>query len=108
MALASDARFKNNIHTIANGLESVLSLRGVTFDWNNVAFPEKGFAKGSQIGFVAQEVEKVLPGVVENGPDGYKSVAYQNIVPVLVEAIKAQQTRIDRLEQEIRELQTRK
>ena len=42
-------------------------------------------------GFIAQEVEKVLPELVSTDTKGYKSVAYQNVVPVLVEAVKTQQ-----------------
>jgi hypothetical protein len=54
---------------------------------------------------IAQEVEKLLPELVEQkGPDGYKFVQYPNMVAVLIEAIKEQQQQIDALRQEIAEL----
>jgi hypothetical protein len=46
------------------------------------------FSDGKQIGFIAQEVEKALPELVTTDTNGYKSVAYANVVPVLVEAVK--------------------
>jgi len=56
---------------------------------------------------VAQEVERVLPEVVKEGPGGEKSVSYTEIVPVLIEAIKEQQKEIERLKMEVTELKTR-
>jgi hypothetical protein len=84
----SDARYKQNIHTLDSALDTVLNLRGVSFDWNRESWREKHFREGKQIGFIAQEVEKVLPELVHTDKDGYRSVAYQNVVPVLVEAVK--------------------
>ncbi|HEY3414376.1 MAG TPA: tail fiber domain-containing protein, partial [Armatimonadota bacterium] len=88
----SDARYKQRIQTVQNALSKVESLRGVSFEWN----PDTGrsFPKGPQIGFVAQEVRKVLPQLVSADEKGYLSVQYSNVVPVLVEAIKQQQTQI--------------
>jgi hypothetical protein len=71
----------------------VLRLRGVSYHWK----PEfKGDAR-PQIGFIAQEVEAVLPELVNTDEQGFKSVAYANAVPVLVEAIKEQQRQLDAL-----------
>ena len=85
---SSDARYKTHIATFPNALETVLGLRGVTFDWNRDLWQDKGFATGRQVGFIAQEVESVLPELVTTDASGYKAVAYQNVVPVLVEAVK--------------------
>ena len=64
-------------------------MRGVSFDW---------IADGSsEVGVIAQEVEDVLPDVVNTNEDGIKSVKYGNIVAVLIEAIKEQQAQIDQL-----------
>ncbi len=52
---------------------------------------------GRQVGLIAQEVEEVLPEAVGKSPDGYKTVDYEKLVPVLVEAIKEQQKQIDEL-----------
>jgi hypothetical protein len=54
------------------------------------------FTDGRQIGFIAQEVEKILPELVTTDANGYKSVAYANVVPVLVEAVKSLKTQNDR------------
>ena len=85
----SDATLKTNVETLTNSLDVVRSLRGVSFDW---------IADGSsEVGVIAQEVEDVLPDVVNTNEDGIKSVKYGNIVAVLIEAIKEQQAQIDQL-----------
>jgi hypothetical protein len=85
----SDERLKENVVGISNALSKVLSLRGVEF--NRIGQTDR------EIGVIAQEVEKVLPELVHEGVDGVKSVAYQNMVAVLIEAIKEQQAQIDEL-----------
>lgn len=82
----SDVRLKDNIETIDNALDKVSSLRGVYFDRDG----ERG------TGVIAQEVEEVLPEVVHDGED-YKSVAYGNMVGVLIEAIKELKAEIEEL-----------
>ena len=69
-------------------MEKVEQLRGVTFDWKRDKFRDHEFAEGTQVGFIAQEVEEVLPQVVSTGSDGYKSVDYGRLTPVIVEAVK--------------------
>ncbi len=85
----SDERLKENVVGITNALDKVLDLRGVFF--NRIGDPER------QIGVIAQEVEKVIPELVLEASDGVKSVAYQNMVAVLIEAIKEQQEQINEL-----------
>jgi len=84
----SDERLKSDIKTIDNALNKVMNMRGVSFTKQ----AEKG------VGVIAQEIEKVLPEVVTDGE--YKSVAYGNIVGVLIEAIKEQQKQIDELKKD--------
>jgi hypothetical protein len=103
----SDIHYKKDIVTLDNALDKILRLRGVTFDWNRDAWPEKHFREGRQVGFIAQEVEQVLPELVSTNAQGYKSVAYVNVVPVLVEAMKAQNHRVEALANENAELKTR-
>ena len=86
----SDERLKTNIETIPNALEKVNSLRGVTFDKDGV--------RG--LGVIAQEVEKILPEVVIEGEE-YKSVAYGNIVGVLIEAIKELTNEVEELKRKL-------
>jgi hypothetical protein len=100
----SDARFKENIATLDGALESVLRLRGVTFDWRRDRFPAQHFPAARGIGFIAQEVETVFPSLVSTGGDGFKGVDYAEMTPILVEAIKAQQRRIDDQQQQIADL----
>jgi len=81
----SDARLKTNVRTVPDALGLVQKMRGVFFDKDDAP----------SVGVIAQEMEEVLPEVVQDGE--YKSVAYGNIVGVLIEAIKAQQAQIDEL-----------
>jgi hypothetical protein len=104
IAGSSDVRFKTHISPIENSLQKVLQLRGVHFDWNTKDFPDRKFSDQKAIGFIAQEVEKVLPEVVqtEKTPEGYKAVQYDKVVALLVEAIKEQQKQIDCLKRELK------
>jgi len=106
IAGSSDARFKTNIFTIENPLQKVMQLRGVTFDWKTKEFPYRKFTENRALGFIAQEVEQVLPEVVqtENTIEGYKSVQYDKVVALLVEAIKEQQKQMEELQQKVKEL----
>lgn len=92
---SSDVRFKTHIAPLPNALETILALRGVSFDWRHREFPTKNFSTSRDIGFIAQEIEQVLPQVVSADEQGYKSVAYGNVVPVLVEAMKQQKHETD-------------
>jgi len=87
----SDSRLKTNINTIDNSLNKVLSMRGVSYYRTDVETDKK------KIGLIAQEVAKVLPEVVTKNEDGMFSVAYGNIVGLLIEAIKEQQKQINEL-----------
>ena len=80
IGVTSDERLKTNIHNIDNSLDKIKKCRGVYFDRieNNKKY----------IGVIAQEIEKILPEVVMTNDDGYKIVLYQNIIGVLIEAIK--------------------
>jgi len=89
----SDKTQKTNIRLIDNSIELVKQLEGVRYDWINNQKPS--------IGVIAQDIEKVLPEVVETNSNGLKSVSYGNIVGVLIEAIKEQQIRIEELEKKL-------
>ena len=88
----SDERLKENIETIPDALGKVCQMRGVTF--NRIDF------KGEkQMGVIAQEVEKIIPEVVkeDDSEDKIKSVAYGNMVGLLIEAIKDLKNEVDEL-----------
>jgi hypothetical protein len=91
----SDQRWKTNIKPIQNALDNVLKMQGVTYYWKVDQYPDKHFPEGEQVGFIAQEIEKVYPQVVLTDKDGYKSVDYSKFTPVLVESIKEQQQMIE-------------
>ncbi len=95
--LTSDVRFKKNIHPLDDSLNKVLKLNGVSYEWKTDEYKDKGFPDGRHYGVIAQEIEKVLPEVVNTGADGAKAVAYTEIIPVLIEAIKEQQKEIEQL-----------
>jgi hypothetical protein len=101
----SDQRWKTNIKPIQNALDNVLKMQGVTYYWKVDEYPDKHFPEGEQIGFIAQEIEKVYPQVVHTDKDGYKSVDYSKLTPVLVEAIKEQQKIMEELQKVIQQLQ---
>ena len=93
----SDITLKKNIELIPNALDKVLSLRGITYNRIDIENEPK------QSGVIAQEVEKVLPEVVHTDEEGIKSVAYGNMVGLLIEAIKEQQQQIDELRRKLEE-----
>lgn len=84
----SDARYKTNVHNISRALDRVENLRPVIFDWKRDEFPDQQFSDKSQVGLIAQEVREVLPEVVQEGSDGYLSVDYGRLTPVLTQAIQ--------------------
>ncbi len=94
----SDIRYKKNIIPIQNALSSLRLLQGIYYDWNNEKFADKNFGDARQIGLSAQELELVYPEMVKTDADGFKSVDYSRLTPVLVEAIKEQQRKIEELE----------
>lgn len=91
----SDRRYKKNIHTLSHALDKIMQLRGVDFEWKKDEYPDLKFKEGKQIGFIAQEIQEVLPEVVRKSNELGYSVAYGQVVPVLVEAIKEQQKIIE-------------
>ena len=112
----SDERLKENIVTIPNALEKVTQLRGVTYNANELAESFGYINKEKQVGVLAGDVEKVLPEAVKPAPfdimlfenteisksgENYKTVQYERIIPLLIEAIKE-------LNNEIKELKASK
>jgi hypothetical protein len=87
---SSDARFKEDVEPLTDSLSTIMKLRGVEFSWKQEEYPEYNFSEDRQIGFIAQEIAEVLPEVVNKSDDndGFYSVSYGRIVPILVEAVK--------------------
>ncbi len=98
---SSDRRFKKNISPIQSALDKVMSIEGVTYDFRKEDFLNRNFPTGKQVGFIAQNVESVLPEVVMTNGDGYKAVDYSKITALLNEAIKEQQAQINQLQERL-------
>ena len=92
----SDISLKENIKPIENALDKVEKLQGVTFDWKEKQ--EDILDIKEDIGFIAQDVQKVLPELVKENDNGKLSLRHQGIVPVLLEAIKELSNKIKVLE----------
>jgi hypothetical protein len=89
----SDASKKTNIRPIENSIELTKQLQGVRFDWVDNHRPS--------MGLIAQEVEKVIPELVETNEEGIKTLNYSNMIGLLIETVKEQQVRIEELERKI-------
>ena len=87
----SDKRLKENVETIENALDKVVAITGVTFSVIGEA------TSARRTGVIAQDVQAVLPEATQVNEDGLLSVAYGNMVGLLVEAIKEQQIQINEL-----------
>ena len=94
----SSLRYKDNVEPIQNAMAKIRNLSGVTYNWKTT--------NSSDIGFIAEEVGKVMPEIVEWESDGVNAQAmdYTKIIPVLVEALKEQQTEIESQKKIINEL----
>ena len=99
--ITSDKRFKRNIHTVIDATSRLKELRGVTYQYETQKFSERNLPQGEKIGFIAQEVQKVFPELVTEDSEGYLAVNYDGLIPVLVEALKSQQSRIEALENKL-------
>jgi hypothetical protein len=104
---SSDMRLKENIAPIEGALSKVMNLQGVHYQWRRNEFPDRNLPEGTELGFVAQDLEKLVPEVVRTGSDGFKRVSYSNLTSLLVEAIKEQQGTIVRQSAENNEMKTR-
>jgi len=89
---SSDKRLKENLEPIGSATEKVGQLTGYTFDW----IPMEGVHvhNGHDVGIIAQEVEKVLPEIVEERGNGYKAVKYEKLTALLIQAVNEQQKQI--------------
>jgi len=89
----SDKKYKDDIEPIDNGSEVVNKLQGVTYKWK--------VNEQQSAGFIAQDLEKVLPNLVSTDSAGIKSIEYSGIIPYVVEAVKAQKNEIADLQERV-------
>jgi hypothetical protein len=125
--LASDARIKKNVVTIPNAMNILMNLRGVRYEHklDEAQYADLGLKSGLNYGFIAQEIESILPDLVKEKaiphlnatkrPDSdqvnesreaevLKTVSYIEIIPILVEAVKSQQIELEKQKLLIEEL----
>jgi hypothetical protein len=101
----SDARLKKDVQSITDGLDNVMKLRPVTFRWKDPA--THGGEAGIQRGFIAQEVEKVMPEWVGVNENGNKTVNYNGLTPLLVDGVHTLKAENDSLRDRVKALENR-
>lgn len=106
VVLTSDVRLKRNITNCSYGLNTIMDLRPVIYDKKN-SIPETNYDR-HEIGFIAQEIVKILPFIVTEGKDADKTLAvsYTELIPVLTKAIQEQQAEIEALKAELGTVKT--
>jgi hypothetical protein len=103
----SDRRLKTEIKPIKNPLEIAEALNPVTFKWDPKNPRNDGMDSKTHLGFIAQELEQVIPDVVDVGADSYRTVRYDKIVPVAIGAIKELKADNDRLQKKVAALEAK-
>ncbi len=101
----SDEKFKKDIETIEGALPMVEQLDGVRYSWRTDEYPDQQFSDERQVGFVAQDVQQVLPEAVTTQDDGSLTVDYSRITPLLVQAIKELKAENEALKKRLEKLE---
>jgi hypothetical protein len=99
LSQSSDARLKTNIFPITSALSSLLQLNAYHYQWKNQSLDQS-----TQVGIIAQEVQKLFPELVKENAAGELSVTYSGLIPLVITAMKEQQSEIKNLKSEMAEL----
>ena len=86
-------------------LDKVTKLNGYTFTWNDKIVRPADFHNEVEVGVIAQEVQEVLPEIVKERATGYLAIKYEQLTPLLIEAIKELKENNDKLQSRIEELE---
>ena len=86
-SVVSDARLKKDVKSVSNGLDVISRLNPVSYYWNDLSYFNTTDPR-EQYGFIAQDLEKVIPSAVGESPDGYKTADLTRIIPYLVDSVK--------------------
>jgi len=112
----TDNQIKKNVSAINQPLQSILSLQPRTYEYNNAEYAYLKFPQGQKFGFISEEFQHVFPGLVYKKPVSIvtgknstrnatvHSIDQESLIPLLIGAIKEQQTQIDQLRRELNEL----
>jgi hypothetical protein len=95
---SSDRRLKDNIQPIENALGKINQIGGYSFDWNA---EKQNIYKGKDYGVIAQEIEEILPELVDTRDNGYKAVKYDKLVSLLIEGIKDLSKEVEQLKSQL-------
>ena len=90
----SDRRLKDEIQTISNPIEKINQIGGYSFVWNR---EKQNIYNGKDYGVIAQEIEEILPELVQTRENGYKAVKYDKLVSLLIEGIKELSKEVEEL-----------
>ncbi len=101
----SDKRLKKNIQPISNALESITRLNLYSYEYNK-SVSGTFLPSGTHYGFMAQELKEVCPTFVQMNTNGYYSVNYQEMIPVLTKGMQEQQQQIEDLKKEVADLKS--
>lgn len=104
---SSDERFKEEIKDIPNALEKIKQINGVNYKWKKTFLDQRQAGTELQSGFIAQDLEKSIPEVVYKDDKGEYSINYMGVIPYLTEAIKEQQTQLEKKDADIAEMKER-
>jgi hypothetical protein len=96
---SSDKRLKININTLPYGLSEVMNMMPISFNFKNNDYT-------NHLGFIAQDIQGVVPDVVQEQSDGMLGISYDELIPVLVNAIKELSQRVEHLEAKLLEHNT--
>lgn len=99
----SDIRYKKEILSIENASDIINKLEGKSYFWKADEYKDKGFSNVKQFGFIAQELEKIIPEVVATDEAGFKSVNYDMLIPILVQNTKELNKKIEHQQKQIDE-----
>lgn len=95
---SSDRRLKDNLELISNPLQKINQIGGYSFEWNK---EKQDIYSGKDYGVIAQEIEQILPELVDTRENGYKAVKYDKLVSLLIEGIKDLSKQVDELKEKI-------
>ena len=96
---SSDRRLKDEIQPISNPIEKISKIGGYSFVWNG---EKQNIYKGKDYGVIAQEIEEILPELVDTRENGYKAVKYDKLVSLLIEGIKELSEEVKELKEKIK------
>jgi hypothetical protein len=90
--ICSDIRYKKDIAPLQNSLSKIMLLNPVSYYFKKDEFKNKNFTDNKQVGLIAQELENIYPELVQTDAQGYKSIDYAKLTPILADAIKELKT----------------